>query len=153
MPNNEDNQSVESQDEKDLERWASSSVSESSHIQNDLKPSKEGEYDALAKLRNLVSDYYKTKNATNISLRKKYFNCSFALIFILVFGFIGTTIMVCLCVEDNLAIIISLVSSIGGLVPSVLILPRIIGRYIFPNDEYDPAKDAVESVKNNKKKN
>lgn len=112
-----------------------------------MKPPKEGNYDALADIKTLYKDYYKAKNTTNISLRKKYFNCSFALIFILVFGFIGTTIMVCLCVKNELATVVSLVSSIGGLVPSVLILPRIIGKYIFPENEYDPGKDVVESSK------
>ena len=151
MPNDEENESAVSKDEEDLLKIVNSSGSGSSNIKKDMEPSREGYYDALADLRNLVNNYYKVKNATNIALRKKYFNCSFALIFILVFSFIGTTIMVCLFIKDSLATIISLVGSIGGLVPSVLILPRIIGEYLFPHNEYDPARDAIESGKNIKK--
>lgn len=138
-------------DEEDLEKLVSAETSDGSHISEDMAPSKEGDGTALEKLRSLYNQYYNQKNKTNISLRKKYFNCSFALLFILVFGFIGITIMVCLCVDDNLSIIVSLVSSIGGLVPSVLVLPKTIGDYIFNTNEYDGAKDAIESAKKSDK--
>ena len=145
MPKSSQNSSATSQDEKDLLKMVNSGSSDNG--ENDIAPSKEGSDDALGALRKAYNNYYNKKNATNISWRKRYFNCSFALLFILVFGFIGTTIMVCLCVQDNLAVIVSLVSSIGGLVPSVLILPKTIGDYIFNKNEYDGAKDAIESAK------
>lgn len=132
-------------DEDDLAQKANSA---NTPINNDIEPNDKVDIFALV---GAYKKYYEDKNDTNISLRKKYFNCSFALIFILVFGFIGTTILVCLFVKDNLTIIISLVSSIGGLVPSVLVLPRIIGKYIFPENEYDGTKDAIDVMKNSDK--
>lgn len=49
--------------------------------------------------------------------------------------------MVCLYVKDNIATIVTLVSTIAGVVGSVLALPKIIGGYLFPQDEDDNIKD------------
>ncbi len=80
-------------------------------------------------------DFYEEKSKANIELRKRFFDCSFALLFILVIGMIAVSVVLCIMVENVIAVGAGIVASISASVTSMLLLPRIIGDYLFPKNE------------------
>lgn len=97
--------------------------------------------------------YYEDKSELNLKLRKRFFDCSFALLFMLLICLIGSLVLVCVLVKEPATIIVGLITAIGGVVSSVLVLPKIIGKYLFPTDEDKGIRDLVYHFKDSDDKN
>lgn len=95
------------------------------------------------KLVHAYCEYYSLKSNTNIGLRKKYFWFSFWLLTVLIAGCIGISVIICIFVKDMIAILASILAAIAGIVSSILVLPRIIGEYLFPHNEDDAIKELI----------
>lgn len=80
-------------------------------------------------------DYYGRKSESNLSLRKWFFRLSFILLFLLIAAMITTTVLLGLYSNDAATVITGVVASFAGTVSAILILPKIIGNYLFPHDE------------------
>lgn len=80
-------------------------------------------------------EFYHKKSSDNLGLRKWFFRYSFILLFSLIVGLILVITLLCVFCHDIVAVIIGIVSSFAGTVTSVLVLPKIIGMYLFPQNE------------------
>lgn len=89
------------------------------------------------------SDYYKKKSYANITLRKCFLRLSFLLLFVLIGGCISIGILGCIYLEEMFAELISIISSIAGISTTIIVLPRIIGKYLFPPKEDEAIKDLI----------
>ncbi len=83
----------------------------------------------------IYNKLYEKKTKSNITLRKCYFWCSFVLLFLLIGAMTAISIVLCFKVENVITIGAGMVSTIAALVVSCLVLPRIIGEYLFPKNE------------------
>ncbi|MDE6473615.1 MAG: hypothetical protein K2L70_00750 [Clostridia bacterium] len=92
--------------------------------------------------------FYSEKNKINIELRKKFFRYSFALLAMLILGMIVVAVVICFKVQNAVAIAAGIVSSIAALATSLLILPRIIGEYLFPKNEDEYIRDMICEMRN-----
>ena len=93
-------------------------------------------------------EYYSKKNKINIILRILYFSFSFGLLFLIICGMIAVSVLICIFVKNNIAIGAGIVTSIGGAVTAILVLPKIIGRYLFPLDEDKYIRDMICKMRN-----
>ncbi|MCH5158649.1 MAG: hypothetical protein J1F33_05580 [Clostridiales bacterium] len=89
------------------------------------------------------NQYYIEKSKSNIGLRKCFFWFSFGLLSVMILGMIATAILLCVFVQNYIAVGVGIVSSLGASVTSILILPRIIGNYLFPSDEDKHIRDVI----------
>ncbi len=89
------------------------------------------------------TQYYKSKSEVNISLRKSFLYFSFILLTVLILACIGLSVLVCFLVENVVASMVTIISGLASIATSILILPRIIGKYLFPEDEDSAIKDLI----------
>ncbi len=92
-------------------------------------------------------DYYKDKSKVNIELRKCFLWLSFSLLFVLVGGCVAIGIIGCYSLNGVIAILVPIVTSVASITTSVLVLPRIIGKYLFPPEEDKEIKDLIKGFK------
>lgn len=89
------------------------------------------------------TQYYSLKNDINLKLRKKFFCFAFSLLSFLIVGMIAVAIIVSILVENAIVIGVGIVSSVSASATSFMVLPRIIGLYLFPNDEDKYISDMI----------
>lgn len=120
--------------------------------EENIDPSDKSLNDRDVKYTEIMDEYkkfYKKKSDSNILLREKFFSCSFALLFILVIGMIVVSVILCFAVENVITIGVGMVSTIAASVTSILLLPRIIGEYLFPKDEDEHITNLIKDMRIN----
>lgn len=80
-------------------------------------------------------DYYQKKSKNNLTLRNLFFWFSFGLLLCVIAGMILSVVFLCKSCDDMIAMAVGIVASFAGTVASILILPKIIGKYLFPPNE------------------
>lgn len=108
------------------------------------KAQRDREYTQLV---HAYTEHYSKKSETNRLLKVIFFGFTLLLLGLLVLGCVAVAIVVCIFVNDQVAVLTTLVSSILGAVSSILILPTIICNYLFPKDEDKYIRDLIKHFK------
>ncbi len=65
------------------------------------------------------------------------------ILYILILGCTAISIIGCFFIDDLVSMIISILSNIVSITISILMLPKIIAKYLFPSDEDKHIKDLI----------
>lgn len=102
---------------------------------------------AYTKLVEAYQKYYTKKSEANLGLRPLFMKLSFILLFVLVGACISVGVVGFFILDDALAVLVSIVSSIASITTSVLVLPKIIAEYLFPKNEDKYLKEIIKIFK------
>lgn len=99
--------------------------------------------ESYTNLINAYKNYYTNKSNANIVLRNCFLWLSFSLLFILIVGCVLIGVFGCIYLGSLLATLVSVISCIASITTSILVLPRIIASYLFPDNEDKEIKDLI----------
>lgn len=79
--------------------------------------------------------HYKKRNKHNRTLRILFFSLSFFFLFTLIGSLASFFIIVALMGEINVEAVISIIGAYGTILTAIIVLPKIVGKNLFPETE------------------
>lgn len=87
--------------------------------------------------------HYITKSKSNQTMKKWFFALVFFMLFALIAGVCVCMIFLFSCTEDSTTKLAGIISSVVGIVSSIVVLPTIMATYLFPKNEDEYIRDMI----------